>query len=90
MIDTKQLREHIAANAAKGIHAAPVVLELIQEVERLRDNWEQTLWWLELRIARWGREADAGIHTAGTETLVRLKEAREILHGIIDDEEGTP
>lgn len=37
MIDLVELRAHIAANAEKGIHVAPVVLELIDEVERLRE-----------------------------------------------------
>jgi hypothetical protein len=37
-LDTEALRASIARNAEKQIFAAPVLLDLIAEVERLRDE----------------------------------------------------
>ena len=63
MLDTKALRAKIAEEAAKGIVADPVVMALIEEVERLRQQereeraaalaWlDEAQWHVEQEIAR--------------------------------------
>lgn len=46
MIDLVELRARIAANAEKGIHVAPVVLELIEELEHARGERAAVVRWL--------------------------------------------
>lgn len=48
MIDLAELRARIAAKAEKGIHVAPVVLELIEELEHARGERAAVVRWLRL------------------------------------------
>ena len=53
MIDLIELRARIAEKSAKGIHAAPVLFDIIEELEHARGERAAVVAWLRALTVEW-------------------------------------
>ena len=77
MIDLVELRARIAEKAAKGIHAAPVLFDIIEELEHARGERAAVVAWLQRGHVGWQEPCCGFTLNENAKTIERGEHRRE-------------